>query len=51
MQYASLIMLIARAMYPAIRPILLKAVDDPEAEWDDELMRMADVVFGWTGDK
>jgi len=40
-------MMIANAMYQGIRPILLKAVDDPNEEWDDALMRIADAIFGY----
>ena len=38
---------VASALYAVMRPILLKAVDDPNAEWDDRLMKAADAFFGW----
>ena len=45
----TIIMKIASALYVAMRPILVKAVNDPDAEWDDRLMHAADAFFGWTG--
>jgi len=47
MNYAKIIMSIASALYVVMRPILLKAVDDPDAEWDNRLMAAADAFFGW----
>lgn len=32
-----------------IRTILLRAVDDPNADWDDWLMKFADRVFKYGG--
>jgi len=32
-----------------LRPILKKAVDDPEAKWDDWLMRFVDNLFEYDG--
>jgi hypothetical protein len=43
----NIIMSVASALYKVMRPILKKAVDDPEAEWDDRLMAAADAFFGW----
>lgn len=42
-----LIMSIAKALYAIMRPILKKAVNDPDADWDDILMRVADAIFEW----
>jgi len=42
-----LIMGIARALYKVMRPVLQKAIDDPDADWDDRLMAAADAFFGW----
>lgn len=28
-----------------LRPILLKAVDDPDVQWDDWLMKFVDNIF------
>ena len=47
MNYTNVIMQVASALYKVMRPILLKAVDDPEAEWDDRLMQAADAFFGY----
>jgi len=47
MDYVSLVMSVAKALYTVMRPILKKAVDDPEAEWDDRLMAAADAFFKW----
>lgn len=30
-----------------IRPILLKAIDDPEQEWDDVMMTVVDRIFNY----
>jgi hypothetical protein len=32
-----------------LRPILLKAVDDPDAVWDDYLMKAIDNLFEYDG--
>jgi len=45
----TLIMLIASAIYKGMRPVLLKAVNDPDQDWDDLTMKIADAVFGWKG--
>ena len=47
MNYTSVYM-ISRIMYQITRPILLKAIDDPDEEWDDFLMQLCDSVFGYT---
>jgi len=47
MNYANIIMSVAKALYSVMRPILLKAVDDPEQEWDDRLMAACDAFFNW----
>ena len=49
MNYAKMILGVFGALYTVMRPILKKAVDDPDAEWDDRLMAAADALFGWTG--
>jgi hypothetical protein len=48
MNYWKLLMQVASSLYAVMRPILLKAVDDPEADWDDRLMAAADAFFGWS---
>lgn len=47
MNYASMILTVLGALYKVARPILKKAVDDPEAEWDDRLMAGMDALMGW----
>ena len=47
MNYANLILSVLGALYSVMRPILKKAVDDPDAEWDDRLMAAVDALFGW----
>ena len=47
MNYATIIMGVAKALYNVMRPILKKAIDDPDQEWDDRLMAAADAFFGW----
>ena len=42
-----IILKVASALYSVMRPILLKAVNDPDAMWDDRLMAAADGLFGW----
>jgi len=51
MESAVIILSILRAMYPGMRPVLKKAVDDPKEDWDDILMGTADLIFGHTQDK
>ena len=48
MNYATMILVVLGALYNVMRPILKKAVDDPDAEWDDRLMAATDALFGWT---
>jgi hypothetical protein len=47
MNYVKLVIGIFSSIYVMMRPILWKAVDDPEAEWDDRLMAAADALFGY----
>ena len=49
MNYAKVIMALMGPLYKVMRPILLKAVNDPDQEWDDMLMRVCDALFGWEG--
>jgi len=32
-----------------IRPILFKAIDDPNVQWDDWLMKFVDNIFEYDG--
>jgi len=47
MDYAKIILSLLGPLYAVMRPILLKAVNDPDQEWDDMLMRIADALFGY----
>jgi len=41
---------LAKFLYKHIlRDILIKAIDDPEEEWDDAVLAVLDRVFGYTG--
>ena len=51
MNYVKIIFMVLGAIYVPMRPILKKAVDDPNAEWDDRLMATSDALFGWKGEK
>ena len=33
-----------------IRPVLKQAINDPNQEWDEMVMRMVDALFGYTGE-
>lgn len=40
---------IAKFLYKYIvRDIIQKAIDDPDTEWDDQLMIVLDKVFGYS---
>jgi|GEM_PF-5017833 len=47
MNYSSLILAVVCVLYKFARPILKKAVDDPDAEWDNRLMAGMDALLGW----
>jgi hypothetical protein len=47
MNYASVILAVLGALYGVMRPILQRAVNDPDAEWDDRLMKATDCLFGY----
>lgn len=51
MNYASLLMKVASSLYVVMRPILAKAVENPNEDWDDRLMAAADAFFGWKHDQ
>lgn len=36
---------ILKKLYPIMRPILFKAINDPNTEWDDLLMTIFDKIF------
>ena len=40
---------LAKFLYKHIvRGIILKAIDDPDTEWDDQLIAVLDNVFGYS---
>lgn len=41
--------LIKQAYGKLLRPLLVKAIDDPESEWDDVVLRMVDNLFEYKG--
>ena len=47
MAYANVILMILKAIYPTMRPILKKAVNDPDQDWDDVLMSVLDKILGY----
>ena len=47
MNYSSVILAVLGALYKVARPILKRAVNDPELEWDDRLMAGMDALLGW----
>ena len=47
----NIIMTFMGIMYSMIlRPILIKAIADPEEEWDDLVLLLCDRVFGYKSD-
>ena len=47
---AEAILTLARMAYRTIlRDLLVKAIDDPEKEWDDLVLKMLDALFGFEG--
>lgn len=44
---AKLIVNVLQKIYPIIRPVLMKAVDDPNVEWDNMLMDIVDRIFAY----
>lgn len=48
MDKRSLFLAILALMYPSlIRPAIQKAIDDPEADWDDEALKVLDHLFDY----
>ena len=46
----SLILQVLSYIYSTMmRPVLVKAINDPEQEWDDVALEVVDRVFGYTG--
>jgi len=43
------LLMIAKVAYQfLLRPLVKKAVDDPDEDWDDTLMEILDRLFGYT---
>lgn len=47
MKYMLLYKVVCYAYGVLLRPVLLKAIDDPNQEWDDALMKAADALFDY----
>ena len=46
------IMMLARVAYQFIlRPMVQKAIDDPDEDWDDTVMEILDRLFNYTSDE
>jgi hypothetical protein len=40
---------IACQLYPMFRPIIVKNVENPNHEWDDQILKAVDVVLNYQG--
>jgi len=49
MKFALIWSLLKKVYADLIRPVLLKAVDNPDVEWDDWLMKFVDNLFEYDG--
>ena len=47
--YQALYALVCQAYAMLLRPLVKKAVDNPEEEWDDVLMGVLDRLFDYSG--
>lgn len=45
--YDTIYRMVCQLYADLLREILLKAVDDPNSDWDDFLMSLADKLFGY----
>ena len=46
------LLMIMKVMYRhLLRPLVYKAIDDPDEEWDDFAMEILDRLFGYEGDE
>jgi hypothetical protein len=43
--HPTIIVTIVKKLYPIMRPILFKAINDPNSEWDDLLMDILDKIL------
>lgn len=46
----SILKVLAYVYASMLRPVLKKAIDNPDTEWDDLAMELADRIFGFAGD-
>ena len=48
----SIILKVASMLYSSIfRDLLIKAIDDPDEEWDDAVLHICDSIFGYTSEE
>ena len=47
-KYQIIFALIGQAYGSILRPLLKKAIDDPNEEWDDLVLDICDRLFGYT---
>jgi len=45
--YKTIYQLLCSAYSMILRPLLVKAVDDPDEEWDDLVLAIIDGIFGY----
>jgi len=51
MKHEALYQLVCLAYAVIIRPLIKRAVDDPDEEWDDVLLNVLDKLFNYKGDE
>jgi len=49
-KYEALYRLVCMAYAVIIRSLVKRAVDDPDSEWDDTLMKVLDKLFNYEGE-
>jgi hypothetical protein len=45
--YNAIFKIMSMAYAMILRNLLIKAIDDPEEEWDDHVLLMCDTLFGY----
>lgn len=48
MKYLAIFNILTMVYGQILRPLLKKAIDDPETEWDDLVLSMVDRLFNYT---
>lgn len=48
-KYVLIYTLLKQVYANLLRPLLVKAIDDPEEEWDEIVLKMVDGLFGYKG--